>query len=128
VAAASGLRDGVSANLRRLADRTPDAAGGALYVEAEIEMTEAKARTPVDTGALRGSGYVDQPQYSGREIRVELGFGGPAAGYAVIVHEDLEAIHPRGGQAKYLSSVIDESAPYLLDRVARRLNLAGLIG
>jgi hypothetical protein len=108
VAAASGLRDGVSANLRRLADRTPDAAGGALYVEAEIEMTEAKARTPVDTGALRGSGYVDQPQYSGREIRVELGFGGPAAGY--------------------LSSVIDESAPYLLDRVARRLNLAGLIG
>jgi hypothetical protein len=123
----SGLRDGVSMNLRRLADRSPDAAGAALYVEAEIEMTEAKQRTPVDTGALRGSGYVNPPQYRGREITVEMGFGGPAAPYAVHVHEDLDAFHPVG-QARFLASVIDESAPYLLERVGRRLNLASAIG
>lgn len=118
----------MSANLRRLVDRSPDAAGAALYVEAEIEMTEAKARTPVDKGALKSSGYVHPPQYRGREITVEMGFGGPAAPYAVYVHEDLDAWHKPPGQARFLASVVDESAPYLLDRVGRRLNLASAIG
>ena len=102
----SGLSDGVSMNLRRLADRSPDAAGAALYVEAEIEMTEAKKRTPWRTGVLRGSGYVHPPQYRGREITVEMGFGGPAAPYAVYVHEDLDAWHKPPGQARFLASVI----------------------
>lgn len=91
-------------------------------------MTEAKARTPVDKGALKSSGYVHPPQYRGREITVEMGFGGPAAPYAVYVHEDLDAWHKPPGQARFLASVVDESAPYLLDRVGRRLNLASAIG
>jgi hypothetical protein len=110
-------------------------AGNALRAEAEIEMTEAKRRTPVDTGALRASGHVTGP-VEGTSARVEngvrsygrpvtvwsvtLAFGGPAAPYAVKVHEDLEAWH-RVGQAKFLESVVMESAPHIADRVARRL-------
>ena len=49
--------------------------------------------------------------------------GGPAAPYAVVVHEDLEAFHPTG-QAKYLESTIMQSAPFMLDRISKRLKAA----
>lgn len=110
----------VQTRLAQLARRYGNAAGRALRAEAEIEMTEAKKRTPVDTGALRGSGHVTGPSISGRDISVELKFGGPAAPYAVRVHEDLQAFH-QVGQAKFLESVLNESAPYLRARVAARI-------
>lgn len=114
--------DAVVRDLGTMIDRLRERAATALYQEAEIEMTEAKKRTPVDTGALRSSGFVEPPVASGDEISVRLGFGGPAAPYAIIVHEDLSALHPVG-QAKFLESTILESAPYMAARVAKRLGL-----
>ena len=101
-----------------------DRVGVALYQEAEIEMTEAKRRTPVLTGVLRASGHVRPPVREGETVSVTLAFGGPAAPYAVYVHENLEAWH-KTGQAKFLESVLLESAKHLADRVGRRLSLAG---
>src|SRR5438105_2093445 len=52
---------GAGAMIKRVKDiaaKFPDRVGAALYQEAQIEMTEAKRRTPVDTGALRASGAV----------------------------------------------------------------------
>lgn len=92
----------------------------ALLAEAEIEMTEAKKRTPVDTGALRGSGHVGGPFRRNGGIEVVMGFGGPAAPYAIHVHERLDVFH-RVGQAKFLESVLLESAPYFPQRVAERI-------
>lgn len=117
----------VRARLERLAARMPTEAARALYAEAEVEMTEAKKRTPVDTGALRSSGHVDPPQttFSG-DVSVTLGFGGPAVNYALKVHEDLEAYH-RVGQSKYLESTLMESRPYMAARIARRINLERLL-
>jgi len=110
----------------KIASKTVTSAGRALREEAEIEMTEAKQRTPVDTGALRGSGRVEGPETNADEVSVTLGFGGPAAPYALHVHENLEAFH-KVGQAKYLESVLIESQPYMADRVAKRLKaLLGL--
>jgi len=95
-----------------------------LYEEGERVMTIAKENyVPVDTGNLRASGYVDQPDYSVGGVTVELGFGGPAGGgnvdgdsntqdvgYAVYVHEDLSK-HHTVGQAKYLETpIMDEQA------------------
>jgi hypothetical protein len=108
----------VERGLRRLARDLPTAAQQALRVEAEVEMTEAKARTPVRTGALRASGRVEA--LPGGALGVRWAFGGPAIDYAIEVHENLTAFHPVG-QAKYLESVLQESAPYLLERVARRM-------
>lgn len=95
-------------------------AGVALREEAEIEMTEAKQRTPVGTGALRASGHVTGPTPTADGTEVKLAFGGPAAPYAVHVHENLDAFHPNGS-AKFLESVLNESAPYMASRVAARL-------
>jgi len=122
----------LSRRLSLLAEALPEAVGNALRAEAEIEMTEAKRRTPVDTGALRASGNVQGPIQDGNDQMVILGFGGPAGtgnqgetnlmdvGYAVYVHEDEEKFHPVG-EAKFLENTLLKSAPHLADRVANRL-------
>lgn len=113
--------------LRRVADTFPDYVGAALYQEAQIEMTEAKRRCPVDTGKLRASGRVSTPEREGRRISVTLSFGGGAVSYAVYVHENLEANHASppfgGGQAKFLESTLSESQPHMAVRIARRVDL-----
>lgn len=114
----SQMKAAVTAVARAL----PRDVAAALRAEAEIEMAEAKRRTPVDTGVLRGSGYVDDPTLRLNVHRIEVGFGGAAAEYAVVVHEDMDAFHPVG-QAKYLESVLKESAPYLAERIGRRITL-----
>lgn len=52
----------------------------------------------------------------------DITFGGEAEDYALIVHEDLEAHHATG-QAKYLESVINESTPYMAERIGKRIQL-----
>lgn len=104
-----------------LAKRMPERVGRALYREANTEMTEAKRRTPVDTGALRASGKVENPEY-GETISVRLSFGGVSSQYAIFVHENLEALH-KIGQAKFLESTLLESSPYMANRLAKRLHL-----
>lgn len=110
--------EAMEARLTTLGERFGPAAGAALRAEAEIEMTEAKRRTPVRTGVLRNSGTVTGPDAEGTVV---MSFGGAAEAYAIEIHENLEMFHPRGGQAKFLESVVLESAPYLAQRVAERL-------
>jgi len=109
--------DFLTVALGDLVKKVPDVAGQALREEAEIEMEEAKRRTPVDTGALRSSGRVTSSEDG---LAVTLSFGDTAVDYALPVHEDLEMLH-RVGQAKYLESVLVESSPYLVKRIAKRM-------
>lgn len=89
----------------------------ALYQEAEEIMADAKENyVPVDWGALRGSGFVEQPKGS----VVILGFGGPAAPYAVYVHENMQA-HHNVGSAKYLEIPLNKAKNGLAGRIIMRL-------
>ncbi len=106
--------------LRRFASSSARVIAGAQIAETEIEATEAKRRTPVDTGALRGTVHAFGPVENGTTIVTGVTAGGPAAEYAVPVHEIMDAHHPVG-QAKYVESVLMESKPYLLERIARRV-------
>lgn len=110
------------ARLLRLAQRLPNELARAIYQETEIEATEVKRRTPVDEGTLRGTVHVEGPFQERRMIYTKIVAGGPAAPYAVYVHEDLEAFH-KVGQAKFIESVLLESTSHLLARVARRIDL-----
>jgi len=87
-----------------------------LYQSAEIVMTAAKELTPVDTGALRASGHVQEPKIEGGTVSVELGFGGPSVDYAEIVHEDLNANHAVG-QAKFLEQPFMQMQPEIQKRL-----------
>lgn len=109
--------------LEALGDRARQAAAPALHQEHEAIMTEAKKRTPVDTGALRNSGHVSPPEIKGDTVVSEGGFGGVAAPYAVIVHERLD-VHHLVGQAKFYESAITDAQSGMEGRLAERMRKA----
>jgi hypothetical protein len=114
--------------LKQFAEKYPDQVAAALYQEAQIEATEMKKRTPVDTtpnaphpGNLRNSIHVEDPERKGRTISVEIATGAQAP-YAVYVHENPDAYHPVG-EWKFMESVLNESRSHMADRIARRIHL-----
>lgn len=94
-------------------DKLEQRAKASLYRKAQEVMTDAKRRTPVDDGHLRASGYVTRPTQEGSAWVCEVGFGGPAAPYALIQHEELGFRH-RVGEAKYLENAVKALAPEVL--------------
>jgi len=123
----SGVQSMV-AKLKTISAKFPDRVAEALYQEAQIEATEMKRRTPVDTtrdaphpGNLRNSIHVERPKRRGREISVMIATGRQAP-YAIYVHENPDAFHPVG-QWKFMESVLNESRPYMAQRIARRVQL-----
>lgn len=95
--------DTVVANVGKLDDASARRARNmALYTQAQRTLTKAIGYTPVETGALRASGIVSMV---GDDIYIS--FGGPAAPYAIYVHEILTNSHPVG-QAKFLERAVTE--------------------
>lgn len=101
-----------------------------LYLGTEQIMADSKANyVPVDMGTLRSSGYVSKPALDGMGTRIVLtaGYGGPAAPYALAVHENPRAgktggVSPSGhkysswskvGGWKYLQLPVDKWRPKL---------------
>ena len=107
--------------LAALAERAVPAATAALFQEAERVMTASKEIVPVLTGALRASGHVQLPEVSALDVSVTLGYGGPAAPYAVYVHENVMARHKEGQQAKFLERPMLEAAEGMEGRLADAL-------
>jgi len=115
-------------------NKFPHEVAAALKTEAELTMTESKKEVPVDTGALRDSGFVDEPKISGGDISVRLGYGGVATKvnektgeitttYAVIVHEDMKAHHVVG-KAKFLEDPIKRRREKILTNINLRVKRA----
>lgn len=116
-------KDQLLSRIQNVGRRFPKRLKSGLRIEAEIDMTESKRRVPVEHGVLRASGYVSETEQSGNNFYVELGYGGAAEDYAIVQHERLDFKHPRGGQAKFLESVINESRDTILERLAKRIHL-----
>jgi len=113
--------DKVVNNIKNLTGDIQQNLVGILYQEGEGLISEAKEEVPVDTGALRASGYVRWPEYQGNTVTVQVGFGGAAAPYALIVHENLEAHHNPPTKAKYLEDPFNRRATTLDQRIGNKL-------
>lgn len=114
--------DAALAGLKKLREQFPDKVAAALFQESQIEAKECKRVCPVDTGALRASIHVEGPFREGRRIWTNIVAGGPAVEYALIVHEDLEAIH-KNGEAKFIERPLGESSPHMPARLAARVEM-----
>ena len=90
-----------------------------LYLEAQIAFAESQREVPVDKSHLRNSGqaYGIQVNSFGDTLEITLGYGGVAASYALIVHEDMNARHKSGTKAKYLEDPIKRRAEGLATRL-----------
>lgn len=108
----SGLKP-LTARLNAAASGTPKAMAAALYLTAEQVMSLSRPLVPVDTGVLRGSGFVNFPTVTPVGASVEFGYGGAASAYAIVQHERLD-YHHTVGQAKYLQEPLEKAAGPLL--------------
>ena len=129
---AQGYRTGsgrpIAATLQAYGGRLAQALGAELYQEADGIMTQSKDLVPVDTGALRASGYAELPKITPTLVSVELGYGGPATRanpktgeqtdvYAIYVHENLE-VHHNTGIAKFLELPFNQAKRGMAARLA----------
>ena len=112
----------------RLTGKLLPALGKAAYREMQGVIQDSVPLVPVDTGSLRASNYVAEPEIKGNTVHVEAGYGGvatkinpktlePTTVYALQVHENLEAHHPTG-QAKFLSTPFEEHYGGMTQRIA----------
>lgn len=120
--------EAVKSKLTQAEVKAPDELKKAMYQVALGVTRDSQRRTPVDTGALRASHETLPPTVSGRDFVVPIVVGGPAAGYAVQVHENLGAIHPKGGEAKFLENAVRAASATYADDVAKRFDLNRLVG
>lgn len=125
----------ISQTLAQYGEAGAKSLGKQLYREGLGIMAQSEPLCPVDTGTLKASGYVQPPEIieGGQTIRVEIGYGGPAAkinpktgqsadGYALFVHENLEAHHPVG-TAKYLEIPFNAAKPGMEDRIVAGMRI-----
>lgn len=140
--------DALAAKLHNAAKTLEDAIGREMYIFAEEVMTASKLIVPVETGTLMNTGHVELPRMHEGSVLVQMGYGGPAAPYALYVHEALEGAIPpspnwswtkkvaRGGQIawtrpgsgpKYLENPLKERQDQLPGRVKKAV-LATLKG
>lgn len=104
----------------------PDEIERAMIIEETDTLLLAQSRTPVKTGDLRASGQLGETQISGNEIAIPITFGIDLT-YAIYVHENLEAQHPNGGQAKFLESAVLDRILDKSKRVAANIKLERLL-
>lgn len=121
-------------NLRRLGiEAGPAIEKGVAEVGQRI-IGDAMELVPVDTGTLRATG-TSTVERTKRAVSVVVGFGGPAAWYALAVHENPRAgktmgLSPSGkkyrswakvGQWQYLAQPFKAWAPKAADVIAKHV-------
>ena len=111
----------LQAVLRAAQLNAPKAVAQAIYEEAQVIFAKSQVLVPVDTSALRGSGDVSAIQGSGQGVYVDIFYGGPAAPYALYVHEIIGNYHKAPTQAKYLEQPFMESLAQIQNNISRRI-------
>lgn len=107
----------VRANMDVARDQIIQALSAGLYLAGSNIVTTSIENTPKDLGVLRGSEYCSLPQQTPSKHFVEIGAGGPAASYAVPVHE-VDRPHKIGG-SKYMERAIHQHQPTVQQDVTR---------
>jgi len=117
-------------NFAKVTGATIQDVADSLYVEAEGIMTASKTLyVPVVTGALKNSGTVLKPTFTGDKVEVVLGYGmgtkigtdstGGDVTYAALVHE-----YPKSygqGRNKYLTTPVAVATKNMASRIAQDL-------
>jgi hypothetical protein len=113
----------------------PKFAAKALFEEAQEAFVLSQAVVPVEYGVLRASGVVHGPQVRGSRVFCDITYGGPAAFYAIYVHElpPSRARHDPPTRWKYLENPVRVYAKGMeqrmtirvLDMIARRFEISG---
>lgn len=129
----------VHSSITQAIEKLKPAVKDKLYGFATDVMAESVQVTPWDTGTLAGSGHVGKHMgegggvsegfvyQDGDQLCIDMGFGGPAAGYALAVHENLSPnVHwsKAGTGPKYLENPFKERRDKLEPAIVEGVNFA----
>lgn len=104
--------------LMRVVDQFEAITEDVIYDALVPTFEKAKNYTPVDTGKLLASAYLETTSYRGKP-RVEMGFArGGIPFYAVLVHENLAVHHNPPTRAKFLEQALKEDLGDFMARLA----------
>jgi len=78
---------------------------------------ESQKIVPVDTSNLKGGAFTRNVGGKGFDANVVVGY---VADYAVAVHEDLQAKHKPGKQAKYLEQPAREKKDEVIEIIGQK--------
>jgi len=120
---------GLESTLQRIARAratAPNTFARGVREQLQIVLLEAVREVPKLTGALASTGRVEEASIGGHRTEFIILFGGPSklgtyVNYAMPVHEDLLAAHPRGGKAKYLEDPINRHKRTFAQNVSARM-------
>lgn len=108
--------------LKQLNGAAPKAVARGMRGWGEQVRTAALRVTPKKWGTLRNSIYVKQ-DIKGAASTIAIGAGGPAAPYAVVLHEKLFKNYTTAGTGpKYLENPITEAMPKLDEAISTELD------
>jgi len=114
----------MATKLTRLGPLAVKAGMASLYRSGEAVMTDSKENyVPIDTGALKSSGNVQVIQGTNGGGKIALGYGGPAAPYAVYVHE-MNKNYNKGKVWKYLQTPLQMHEPQIATDLANDVQAA----
>lgn len=102
--------------IKRLVRRLPQVAAEALQEEGDDIMSRVLPDTPIDTGELRRSEFVQVEMHSG-DPELVMGF---EAQHAAPVHNAEGRVY-RVGKSHFLQDHVVASTPGMLDRIALRM-------
>jgi hypothetical protein len=120
----SGLRKAIAESI----EQSKDAAIIAIN-ECAFDLKEkAVQRAPIDTSALRASGFVDEATSERPVATIGLGYEGSPPlveghaspeKYALRQHEELTWKHPNGGEPKFLENPFKENVDSYVKRIGK---------
>lgn len=117
---------GLSPLVNAFAKAGPDVARfarTAIWEEANEAFLISQAIVPVRTGALLTSGRVEAPSFRGDKVSCDIVYGGPAAPYALYVHEipPGKAKHDYPTRWKFLENPVKLYSNGMEERIAKRV-------
>ena len=109
---------GLNSKLRRHQYATERGLRKGLLKAGLALQRESQKIVPIDTGVLRNSASTRLEDW-GFQSKAIVGY---ETDYAIYVHEDLEARHKPGKQAKYLEQPLREHSDRLIGIVIKEIN------
>ena len=108
-------------NIRKIGEIVEKETAGILNEVGQPRVAIMKSRTPVRDGHLRASVRLSPAKRTRQGVEVYWQAGGVTTAYAWVQHEDLSLKHTVG-QAKYISSVVNEDAQAMVSEIAAKIN------
>lgn len=115
----------VLANYNKFVRHVENVTPEILYAALEPTFQKSQEYCPTDTGAMKGSGYLEITAERGKpSVQIGYGFGGHPE-YTATVHENLEYNHKAPTRAKWLQVALEEDEHQIQARIVSALRSVG---